>query len=101
ATDSRGRLPQYVWAVCLLLAAVVLLALHLRRTNAALWLAAIVYTAAFLKEGFVRHDAHDQVFFGALGVGLVAFAWQGPRVRRLALATMLAAFGAVLATPEI
>ena len=101
ATDNHARLAQAVWAACLLLVAIALLALHLRRSRPALWLAAVVYTAAFLKEGFVRHDGHDLTFFGAFGVGLVAIAWEDRRARRLALATLLATICAVLATPDV
>jgi hypothetical protein len=101
ALDSRARLPQYVWAFGLLLAGSALLALHLGRRRPALWLAALVYVGALLKEGFVRHDGHDLTFFAGFGVGVLAFRWSGRRERLLAAATVLVAAGAVIATPEV
>lgn len=101
ASETASRWPQYVWAGALVAAGLVLLALQLGRTRPAVWIASAIFTAAFLKEGFVRHDAHDLVFFGAFGVALIAFRWRDDRTRALAAVVVLATVAAVLATPDI
>lgn len=101
ASEANGRWPQYVWAAALLVAAGILLALHLGRTRPALWLIAAVFVAAYLKEGFVRHDAHDLIFFAAFAAVLPAFRWRERRLRVGAAAVVVAAVAAVVATPEV
>ena len=101
ASETAGRWPQYVWAGALVAAGFALLAAQLGRTRPALWVASAIFTAAFLKEGFVRHDAHDLVFFGAFGVALIAFRWRSDRVRATAAVLVVATAGAVLATPDL
>ncbi|HZO97841.1 MAG TPA: hypothetical protein VFB42_10760 [Gaiellaceae bacterium] len=101
AADSHARLAQYGWAGALCAVGILLLALQLGRREAALWLAGLGYAYAYLKEGFVRHDAHDVQFFAAFGLGALAFAWRAPAARVLAGVTVLAATAAVVATPEL
>jgi hypothetical protein len=100
ALESPTRRAQYVWALALIVAGIILLGLHLGRKRLALSFAAAAYTFAFLKEGFVRHDSHDLFFFGGYAFGLLAFGWRTLLVRSLALATVLTTVAAVVATPE-
>lgn len=100
ALEAAGARSQYVWAGALLVAAAALLWRHLRR-RVALWAATALFAVAFLKEGFVRHDGHVVIFFSAFAVALLAFGWQGRRLRALAAFLVVAAASAVVATPEL
>jgi hypothetical protein len=102
ALEVRSRRLQYVTAAVLLVGAAALLGARLR-SRPARWLpiaiAAALYAFAYLKEGFVRHDAHDLHFFCAFAVGLLAFTWHG-RARWGAAALMVGAIGAIVLMPE-
>jgi hypothetical protein len=104
ATDSSGRRSALVYAALLLVAAAALLTLHLRRLprsrSLPLLLVAVVYAFAYVKEGFVRADLHAVYFFGAFGVGVLAFAWRGV-ARWAAVGLLVGAAAATVSTPEV
>ena len=104
AYEAPGRLGAYAWAGVLLAGGAAALAAQARRLPPArallLALAGLVYAYAYFKEGFVRHDPHDLLFFSALGAGALAFSWAG-RVRWAGAALVAVAAAATLATPEI
>jgi hypothetical protein len=104
ATDSPGRRSALVYAALLVLAAAALLVPRLQRLprsrSVPLLLVAVVYAFANVKEGFVREDQHALYFFGAFGVGVLAFAWRGV-ARWAAVGLVVGAAAATVATPEV
>lgn len=101
AYDSPGLRSELIWGGALLAAAAALLASRPRRLqgrSTALLLVALAYAYAYVKEGFVRGDVHVLYFFGAFGVGMLAFRW-GSRARWGVLALVVGAAAASAATP--
>jgi hypothetical protein len=102
ALEDHTRRKQYVLALLLLAGAAAVLVPRLRSARdrtIPLVLAACVYAFAFLKEGFVRHDAHDTVFFCAFALGVLAFRWRG-WARYAAAALVLGGVVGVIMGPE-
>jgi hypothetical protein len=104
ALELRGRTTETVVAGVLVAAGALLLFLHVRelprRRAITLSVAAAVFTYAYLKEGFVRHDEHVLEFFGAFAVAALAFAWRGPLRWGAAALVVGAALGAAT-TPDV
>jgi hypothetical protein len=104
ATASPGRRSALVYAALLVVAAVALLVPHLRRLprrrSVPLLLVALAYVFANVKEGFIREDQHALYFFGAFGVGVLAFAWRGV-ARWAAAGLVVGASAATVTTPEV
>jgi hypothetical protein len=103
ALEVPGRQREYIVAGLLVLlgAAALLLSTRGDRLRRRILLLAIAgaYAYAYVKEGFVRHDGHDLVFFGAVGVAALAFRWRG--VARWAGPLLIAgAIVGVVLTPE-
>ena len=104
ASDAPGRRSALVYAALLVAAAAVLLVPRLRRLPRSravpLLLVAVVYAFAYVKGGFVREDLHALNFFGAFGVGVLAFAWRGV-ARWAAVGLVVGAAAATVTTPEV
>ena len=104
AMEAPGRVYEYglVATVGVLGSAAVLLLAKDHDPAGMLSLAAIwlVYSFAYLKEGFVRHDAHALVCFAALGIGLLAFTWRGG-AGLLAAAALATTIAATAVAPEL
>ena len=104
ASDAPGRRSALVYAVLFLVAVAVLLVPRLRSLPRSRWvpllLVAVVYAFAYIKAGFVREDLHALNFFGALGVGVLAFAWRGV-ARWAAVGLVVGAAAATVTTPDV
>jgi hypothetical protein len=90
---------EYLQAGLLLVVAAALVAWRVRALDRArgfpLGGVAAVFAFAYVKEGFIRHDAiHSSLFFAALAVGLLAIRWD-VHARWVAAAVILASVGAV------
>jgi hypothetical protein len=97
ATESGQRLPEYGAAAMVFLLAGVALAQHVRKMRvapaAALVAVSAIYTFAYFKEGFVRHDIHALTFFSAMAMGLLAFQWRERAAVTAAAAVVIAVAG--------
>ena len=101
ASEGSARGAETSWAIVLVVGGAALLLWRDRLKRPVLLLMTAVFVAAFLKEGFVRHDAHDLVFFGAFGVAVLAFEWRTRAFQLAAAALVVLVSAAVLTTPEV
>jgi hypothetical protein len=93
AIEEPGREWEYFAAAVILAAITHLLWRHSagveRRRRTSLFAVYGLFCFSFFKEGFVRHDAHSALFFGACAVACLALAWRSP-LRWAAVATLAA-----------
>jgi hypothetical protein len=89
ALEEPGREWEYFAAAILL---VLLAELIWRQARGNGQWRSVVITAIFaftyFKEGFVRHDSHSQLFFGACAFAYAAYAWRG-RLKLVAVGALL------------
>jgi hypothetical protein len=93
AAEEPGREWEYFAAAALLAIIAHLLWRHSegveRWRRASLFAVYGLFSFGFFKEGFVRHDGHSLLFFGACGLACMAFAWR-TSLRWAAVATLAA-----------
>lgn len=78
-SEETGRNDEWYYAatlvVCLFFCLALSLGANAKRTKLCAILLFAWYSWITLKEGFVRHDGHDVIFFGLMMVAFVAMPW--------------------------
>jgi hypothetical protein len=89
---EMGRTDEWWYAAIVLVILAALTALFVRpiqkREQAGVVLVVIGYAWWGLKEGFVRHDGHDLIFFASMLVALAIFGFSSSRIRSFYIATV-------------
>ena len=89
---ETGRTDEFWYAALVLLAVAILAILRLWsagwRERVGTWVVLAFFAWVALKEGFIRHDVHDLIFFGLMIVTVVIFDFSLPKSRSIYLTTV-------------